>query len=118
LCKCIDAIIVSKPKTHVINVGNYDTISVRAWVEMGYLVAGRNVEFEEVYERIEQRQYFSFYDYEYQLDVTNQSMLHLQTIPLIEGMRESFEWYKANQNSVNRKNYMEYIDRNFHWPVI
>lgn len=113
LCKCIDAIIVSKPKTHVMNVGNYDTISVRAWVEMGYLVAGRNVEFEEVYERIEQREYFSFYDYEYQLDVTNQSMLHLQTIPLIEGMRESFEWYKSNQNSVNRKNYMEYIDRNF-----
>jgi len=113
LCKCIDAIIVSKPKTHVMNVGNYDTISVRAWVEMGYLVAGRNVEFEEVYERIEQREYFSFYDYEYQLDVTNQSMLHLQTIPLIEGMRESFEWYKSNQNSVNRKNYMEYLDRNF-----
>lgn len=113
LCKCIDAIIENKPNAHVLNVGNYDTISVRAWVEMIYLVAGKNVEFEEVHEKLEQREYFSFYDYEYQLDVTNQTKLLLQTMPLIDGMRESYEWYKAHQNCVDRKDYIEFIDKKF-----
>ena len=113
LCKCIDAILENKPETHVLNVGNYDTISVRTWVEMGYLVAGKNVEFEEVHEKLEQREYFSFYDYEYQLDVTNQSRLLEKTIPLAEGLKECYLWYLDNKDSVSRKGYVEYIDSHF-----
>ncbi len=113
LCKCIDAILENKPETHVLNVGNYDTISVRTWVEMGYLVAGKNVEFEEVHEKLEQREHFSFYDYEYQLDVTNQSRLLEKTIPLAEGLKECYLWYLDNKGSVSRKGYVEYIDSHF-----
>ena len=113
LCKCIDAIIEYKPKTHVLNVGNYDTISVRAWVEMIYLVAGKNVEFEEVHEKLEQREFFSFYDYEYKLDLTNQARLLEKTMPLAEGLKECYLWYLYNKGSVSRKVYMEYIDSHF-----
>ena len=35
------------------------------------------------------------------------------TIPLEKGLKEEFEWYKNNLDSVyNRKPYMEYIDNN------
>lgn len=113
LCKCIDAIIENKPQEHILNVGNNDMISVREWVEMGYLVAGKTVKFEEVHEKLDQREYFSFYDYEYQLDVMKQSKLLAQTISLSEGLKESYEWYQINKDSVNRKGYLDYIDSHF-----
>lgn len=113
LCRCIDAILEQRPDTHILNVGNYETISIRGWVEMGYLVAGKKAEFVEVHETIEQREYFSFYNYEYQLDVTRQSHLLPQTTSLIQGLKESFAWYLSNSDSVMCKNYMEYIDRHF-----
>lgn len=113
LCKCIDAILEQRPDTHILNLGNYETISIRDWVEMGYLVAGKKAEFVEVHEAIEQREYFSFYNYEYQLDVTRQSHLLPQITPLIQGLKESFNWYLSNPDSVMRKKYMEYIDRHF-----
>ena len=46
-------------------------ISVREWAELCYKIAGKQAEFFEVYDEIEQRNYFSFYDYEYCLDVTD-----------------------------------------------
>ena len=36
------------------------------------------------------------------------------TVPLEQGLKEEFEWYKNDLGSVyNRKPYMEYIDKNF-----
>jgi hypothetical protein len=35
------------------------------------------------------------------------------TIPLEVGLKEEYEWYKNNYNSVyNRKPYIEFIDKN------
>ena len=59
------------------------------------------------------RDYFCFYDYEYVLDVSKQNDLMTDTIPLEKGLKEEFEWYKNNLDSIyNRKPYMEYIDNN------
>ena len=44
---------------------------IREWVELCYSVVGRKVSFVNVPGDIEQRNYFSFYNYEYYLDVQN-----------------------------------------------
>ena len=66
-----------------------------------------------VYDDIEQRLYFSFYNYEYYLDVQNQYEIMPSTIDLKEGLREAFEWYKDNADQVNTKPYFEFIEKNF-----
>lgn len=42
-----------------------------------------------VNETIEQRNYFSFYNYEYYLDVTRQSKIYPKTISLEDGIKDA-----------------------------
>ena len=112
LCKFIDILLERHPQQHIFNVGNKDLISIREWVELCYRVAGKTVRFQNVYNDIEQRNYFSFYDYEYCLDVSKQYELMPQTISLLEGLQDAFEWYVKNSNKVNKKPFVAYIDQN------
>ena len=63
-----------------------------------------------VYEEINTRNYFCFTDYEYMLDVAKQDEVLCETIPLEEGLKEAFLWYKDHQSEVNKKPYLEFID--------
>ena len=46
------------------------------------------------------------------LDVSKQTELMPDTIPLDQGLQEEFEWYRDNPDSIyNRKPYMEFIDK-------
>lgn len=112
LCRFIVAILENKPSQHIFNVGNKETISIREWVKLCYQVAGKQVKFVNVYQSIEQRNYFSFYNYEYYLDVSKQYEILEKTKPLSQGLEESFEWYKNQSEQVNKKPYFEYIDSN------
>ena len=112
LCRFIDIILDKKPSQHIFNVGNEIAISVREWVELCYEVTGNEVSFVNVYDDIEQRNYFSFYNYEYYLDVSKQVELMPETKPLDEGLKEAFEWYKDNTDKVNKKPFFDYIDKN------
>lgn len=111
LCRCIEAILDRHPANHIFNVGNEKTVSVREWVDLCYCAAGRTAEYAEVHQDVNQREYFSFYDYEYQLDVSRQKELIGDTIPLEEGLKESYHWYCGHKDEVNRKRYIEYIDQ-------
>lgn len=113
LCRFMDIILDKKPSRHIFNVGNKETVSVRDWAALCYKIAGRNFEFVNVNSDVEQRNYFSFYNYEYCLDVTAQEALMPGTMPLEEGLKESFEWYLNNSDAVNKKPYIEYIENNF-----
>lgn len=110
LCKFMDILVEKKPEVHIFNVGNRDSISVRDWVKLCYSVLGKKAEFEQVMEDIEQRSYFSFNDYEYYLDVSEQEELMPETKSIEDGIREAYMWYKDNSGEVNRKGYMEFID--------
>lgn len=110
LCSFMDIIIENKPSVHIFNVGNKDAISIKEWVEHCYNVVGRDVQFEYVMDDAEQRNYFSFYDYEYCLDVTEQEKLMPETKLIEEGLKEAYEWYKDNSNEIYRKDYIAYID--------
>lgn len=112
LCRFIDVILESKPQQHIFNVGNKDAISVKQWVELCYEVTGKEVDFVNVYEDIEQRNYFSFYNYEYYLDVSKQYELMPEVKSMKEGLKEALDWYVDNMDKVSKKGFMDYIDNN------
>ena len=81
--------------------------------DVGVYSAGRGKEprFVCVDKSVPQRDYFCFYDYEYVLDVSKQSCLMPQTVPLEQGLKEEFVWYRAHRDSVyDRKPYLDFID--------
>lgn len=110
LCGVMEVIMETRPSAHILNVGNAQTVSAREWVVKCYACLGKVPAFVNVYEGIEQRNYFSFYDYAYCLDVQRQQEIYPNTISLEEGLKESAEWYLANEGTVNKKAYFQYID--------
>ena len=110
LCRFLDILLERKPEQHIFNVGNPEMISVRDWAGLCYRAAGKTAEFVNVQEAVEQRNYFSFCEYEYQLDVTRQCALMPDTKPLEEGLSEAFAWYRQNQDQVEKKPFFDYID--------
>ena len=112
LCRFMDILIKTMPTQHIFNVGNKCAVTVKEWVNICYNVAGKYAETIPVFDDVEQRNFFSFYDYEYFLDVNKQYELMPETKPLIEGLQESFEWYICNKEKVIKKPFIEFIDNN------
>lgn len=79
---------------------------------MCYEVVGSELEKIYVNDCQSQRDFFCFHDYAYQLDVSKQAELMPDTKPLIEGLRESYEWYCKHEELVRKKPYLEYIKHN------
>ena len=112
MCRFIDVLLENRPKQRIFNVGNKTSVTVKEWVTLCYETAGKQPWFVNVEKEIEQRNYFSFYDYEYYLDVTEQYKLMPEITDLREGLRKAFIWYQENSDKVNRKKYTEFIDSN------
>lgn len=110
LCRFMDILMEKTPGQRVFHVGNREAVSVKEWAALCYYVAGESFRFQNVSKEIEQRNYFSFYDYEYYLDVEKQTALMPCTKMLAEGLKESFEWYRENRDCVKKKPFLEYID--------
>lgn len=113
LCKLMEVIILTEPTDHIMNVGNAQAISIKDWVIKCYACFNKIPVFKNVYGSIEQRNYFSFYNYEYYLDVQRQQKIYAETISLDEGLMESAKWYLENENEVKKKPFFDYIDKNF-----
>lgn len=109
LCMFINKLIDIRPHEHIFNVGNSDTVSIREWVTGCYSVVGKMPEFIAVDSAIPARTYFPFRDYEYVLDVTKQNAILPAVIPLEEGLRESYSWYKDHSEEVLKKDYFTVI---------
>lgn len=112
LCILMERVIEEKPETHIMNVGNVEQVTIKDWVMMCYACFDKIPAFVNVSEDIEQRNYFSFYNYEYYLDVQQQNKIYPETISLEDGLKECAEWYVENESEVGKKSYMEYIDCN------
>ena len=112
LCKLMEVMIETKPSEHILNVGNAQAISIKDWVIKCYECFHKVPAFVNVYDDIEQRNYFSFYNYEYYLDVQKQQEIYPDTISLEEGLKEAAEWYIRNESAVNKKPFLDYIDEN------
>lgn len=112
LCGLMEVIIRNKPDEHIFNVGNIEVVSIKEWVTICYKSLGKTPIFVNVNETIEQRNYFSFYNYEYYLDVTLQSKIYPKTISLEDGIKDAAKWYLEHRTDVGKKPYFEYIDSN------
>lgn len=113
LCRFIEVLLTKHPKDKIFNVGNKETVTVKEWVYMCYKAALKEPRFLSVDSVVNQRDYFPFYDYEYVLDISRQEALMSDTKPLLEGLKEEYEWYRDNKDSIyNRKPYIEFIDNN------
>lgn len=113
LCQVIEKILEIHPKDHLMNVGNQELVDIDTFVELCYQVVGTPVEKVYVQDHENQRDYFSFYDYEYVLDVSRQNELLPVQKDLLEGLKESFEWYIVHQEDVIQKGYLAYIENHF-----
>lgn len=112
LCKLMEVIIKEKPEEHILNVGNALAVSIKEWVTKCYESLGKTPTFVNVYEDIEQRNYFSFYNYEYYLDVSRQGKIYPETITLEDGLKDAAEWYLEHSAEVNKKPYFKFTDEN------
>ena len=112
LCKLMEVIIKEQPEEHILNVGNVESVSIKEWVIKCYKSLGKIPTFVNVYDEIEQRNYFSFYNYEYYLDVSRQGKIYPETIALEDGLKDAAEWYLEHSGEVNKKPYFEFIDEN------
>lgn len=113
MCRFIEILLDKNPPEHIFNVGNSDVIDINEWVELCYKVLGKIPEIRYVDASIPQRSYFPFLDYAYVLDVKRQNILMPQTIPISEGLHQSYEWYKRHRQLVRRKPLLDYIHDNF-----
>lgn len=110
LCRFMDIVLEKRPGQHIFNVGNQEPVTILDWVTLCYQLLGKRAAFVSVPENIEQRNYFSFYNYAYYLDVQEQAKWMPETKPLRDGLQGSLEWYLAHSESINRKPYIAYID--------
>ncbi|MFT8348369.1 NAD-dependent epimerase/dehydratase family protein [Clostridium saccharoperbutylacetonicum] len=113
LCKIIEKIIETRPKEHILNVGNTELVDINTFIELCYKVVGAPLEKVYVTNHNNQRDCFSFYNYEYILDLSRQKELLPEVKNLFEGLKESYEWFRDNRNEVVKKGYIEFIQKNF-----
>ena len=113
LCKVIEKILENHPKEHIFNVGNSELVDINTFVELCYKVVGVPLEKVYITNHSNQRDYFSFYNYEYSLDIIRQSKLLAKQKDLFEGLKESYESFKNNSNEIVKKEYIKFIEENF-----
>ena len=113
LCRFIYSILKQHPDNHIFNVGNTQPVSISTFAELCYRAAGAPLEKVFVKDHPNQRDYFSFHNYEYLLDVSLQNEIMPEQKDLYCGLKESYEWYKSNKEEARKKPYIDFIDRNF-----
>lgn len=112
MCRFIAILLEKQPEKRVFNVGNPETVTVCEWAKLCYGVLGKEPEIRNVLFRINQREYFPFYDYAYRLDVSAMCELMPEVKPLEVGLAQAYEWFSHNRDEIRRKDLFEYIENN------
>lgn len=113
LCRFIGTVNAKKPANRIFNVGNHDTVTAEKWVECCFEAAGKSPEIRLAPQNDYARNYFCFYDYDYSLDVTKMLDLMPEVKPLKQGICEEYEWYLENPEAAAKRDYIDYIRKNF-----
>ena len=112
LCRFIEKLIINKPNNRIYNVGNKEIVDINKWVNLCYEVLNKKPNIINVYENIDQKKYFPFLNYSYVLDIKRQEEILDDLTPLLDGLKESYDWYIKNKEKVKRKPLIEYITDN------
>lgn len=108
LCAIIQKILDIHPVEHILNVGNYKSVTIKEWVSICYKAAGKEPpKFVSVHNVDNLREYFCFNNYEYMLDVTLQKKYFPRTTALLDGLKASYIWYKTNKNNPDYSDYFQ-----------
>lgn len=110
LCRFMEILMDKEPEQKLFNVGNPELMTIEEWVELCYKTVGKEMTAKYVDASHNQRDYFSFYDYEYELDVTKQLELMPKLKSMDEGLKEAYEWYTDHKEDVRKKPFFTYID--------
>lgn len=108
LCRFMDILLEQHPEERIYNVGNPEPVTIQNWVQLCYDTVGATLETVSVTEH-PQRNYFCFPEYAYHLDVSRQQVLMPEVKSLAEGLRESYDWYQNNRETVMTRPFREYI---------
>lgn len=111
LCRIIEIILDKMPEQKIFNVGN-EPVTINEWVNACYRVAGKTPKLINVTSGAKQHKYFPFLDYGYELDVSAQKAILPNLLPLEEGLKRSYEWYKRNPDGVKKRNFLQFIEEN------
>lgn len=111
MCRFMEILLERKPKQRIYNVGD-PRVDINEWVKLCYGVLGKAPECIYVNENIDQRSYFPFYDYGYELETAKMSELMPVLKPLETGLMQSYDWYRENREQVRVKPLLEFIADN------
>lgn len=112
LCRFMEILLDKKPTRRIFNVGN-PCVDINEWVRLCYGVLGKIPEYVYVNQNLDQRSYFPFYDYGYELDTVAMTELMPTLKSLETGLAQSYEWYRENREQVCVKPLLEFIAENF-----
>ncbi len=94
------------PQHTVCNVGNREGVSCREWIEVCGQAAGitpQIIEYDYKADGWEIRDFFPFFDYDNVLDVSAIKAICPNETPFVEGLRNTFEWFKQNRDNIQFK---------------
>ena len=112
LCRFIEILYTVRPAEKIFNVGNPDIVTAEEWILLCFEAVGKIPELKVAPQDCFARNYFCFYDMDYRLDVSRMVKLMPDVKPLDEGIREEYEWYRSNPDTVAKRGYFEYIKQN------
>ena len=113
MCRFMELLLERQPAQRIFNVGYPEAVTAEEWVKECFGVLGKTPQLRYVDEKVPQRSYFPFYDYEYVLDVTKMKELMPELTPLSQSLKGSYEWYKNNRELIVRKPLLDFIGANF-----
>lgn len=94
------------PQNSVYNVGNLEGISCRKWVKACAEAAGvtpKIIEYDYAEDGRNVRDFFPFFDYDNVLDVSRIKAIYPNETPFVEGLKNTFEWFKTNRDNIEFK---------------
>lgn len=96
----------SMSQNTVYNVGNSTSVSCCEWVETCGQAAGivpQIIEYDYEADGRQVRDFFPFFDYDNVLDVSAVKAIYPHETPFVEGLRNSFEWFRQNRDNIQFK---------------
>ena len=112
ICRMVDQLTTTHPEQQIYNAGNEELVTINEWVKLCYEAVGQELEIIQVNSDVKSTDYFSFADYQYEVDVSKQMKLIGETYNFEQGIKESWAWYQNNEVIVNKREYQAFIDNN------
>lgn len=109
LCRLIEAIILTHPSAHILNIGDSEPVSAEEWIRICSDIAGTHCDIRYAPADIEIRKYFPFRNYNYALDVSEASDISAYKTALEQSLRSGYDWWRCHRDEVIRKPYIDFI---------